>query len=153
WSRAAVRGNATATAALSSRTLHDALPIWDRLGVEVDPSEQLRVHALEVLLDLVVDVLAVDDQRVDLLAEHVADDAAGQLGLAVDQHGRTRAARPPLDLLPRVEERLELPLEDLAGQLLADGADDDAAGVLRQDLARERTQPRALFPVLDLAAD
>src|SRR5690606_39531204 len=49
-------------------------------------------------------------------------------------------------------ERLQFPLEDLAGQLLADGADDDAAGIVRQDLPRERAQPRALFPILDLAA-
>ncbi len=71
----------------------------------------------------------------------------------MDERGRPCALGAPLDLLPRLLQRLEFALEDLARELFADGADDDAAGILRQDLTRERAQPRALFPILDLAAD
>jgi hypothetical protein len=98
-----------------------------------------------------VDLEAVDDQRVDLLREEVAHDPLDELGLAVDHGGRAGAGRALLDLLPGAEERLELALEGLARELLADGANDDAARALRQDLAGEGAQPRPLLAVLDLA--
>src|SRR5690606_16095807 len=122
-------------------------------GVEVDAVQELGVHALEVLLDLVVDLFAVDGQGVDLFGKDVADDPASELGFAVDQRRRLRGARAPLDLVPRRVEHLELALEDLASQLLADGPDDDAPGALGHDLSGEGTEPGPLFAVLDLPAD
>ena len=47
------------------------------LGVEVHPAHQLGIDLLQVLLDLVVELLRVDVERVDLGAEQVADDARG----------------------------------------------------------------------------
>src|SRR5690606_10520365 len=91
--------------------------------------------------------------RIDFLGEDVANDAARQLCLAVDERGRSRAAGPALDLLPGAVERLELTLEDLAGQLLADSPDDDATGALGDDLLGEGPEAGSLLAVLDLAAD
>jgi hypothetical protein len=44
----------------------------------MDPGHEVRVHAFEVLFDLVVDFLAVDDEGIDLCAEYVAYDAANR---------------------------------------------------------------------------
>src|SRR5690606_10064201 len=87
-----------------------------------------------------------------LLGEDVADDATRELGLTMDQGRRLGPAGATLDLLPRVEERLEFALEDLSRQLLADGPNDDAPRVLWHDLLGQLTQARTLFPVVDLAA-
>src|SRR5690606_2342282 len=95
---------------------------------------------LQVLLDLVVDFLVVDDEGIHLLGEDIANDAARQLRLTMNERRRPRAAGPAQDLLPGVVEGLELALEDLPGQLLADGSDDHAAGAFGDDLPGKGTE-------------
>ena len=48
-------------------------------------SIELGGDTLQVLDDLVVDLFGVDGQALDLRAEEVADDAAREAGLAVDE--------------------------------------------------------------------
>src|SRR5690606_5232061 len=82
--RAAARQVDAALERLAGRVVYAvAVEKGDRIGVESDAVEELGVDACEVLLDLVVDLLVVDDQRIDFLGEDVANDAARQLGLAV----------------------------------------------------------------------
>ena len=50
--------------------------------------------------------------------------------LAMDERGRTHEMRLLLDALPRVHQRGELALDRLGRDVLADRADDDAAGVV-----------------------
>src|SRR5690606_2655795 len=78
-------------------------------------------------------------------------DALGELRLAVDRGRCARTAGTPLDLLPGREEGFQLALEGLPGELLPDGPNDHPTCVLRQDLPRERTEPRTLLAILDLA--
>src|SRR5207249_1485945 len=53
--------------------------------VQLHALDQIRVDLLQVLHDLVVQHLRIDEQRVDLVTEEVADDAAGEAGLALQQ--------------------------------------------------------------------
>ena len=123
------------------------------LGVQVHPADQLRIDLAEVLLDLVVELARVDVERVDLGAEEVADDAAREAGLALQQR-----RRPPdegllaVDLLPEREQRVDLPLEVLLGDALGHRPDDHAARVLGQELGDHLAQLGPLLPALDLAA-
>src|SRR5207248_1447628 len=55
------------------------------------------------------------------------------------------------DALPLSDQRGELALERLFGDVLADGANDDAAGVLRQNFLDLRAQTLSRLAVADLA--
>src|SRR6185503_9047195 len=123
-----------------------------RLGVQLNALHEIRIELLQVLPDLVVDLAAVDDQRIDLVGEDIADDAAGELRFAMHERSRTRGLGALLDLLPRVVQRVVLALELLARELLAHRANDDAAAILRHDFACDGAQPRAFFALSDLAA-
>ena len=90
--------------------------------VEVHTVHQVRIHTLHVLDDLVVDRAVIDAQRVELVAEQIADDATDELRLAVNYRGGLRRIGTPLDLLPQRVQTLELGVEGLLGDLLADGA-------------------------------
>jgi hypothetical protein len=91
-----------------------------------------------------VDLLAVDGEGIDLVGEDVADDAAGEVGLPVDQGRGLDAPGLLLDLFPGPEQGLELALEELGRELLAGGPDDEAARVLgRLSLAIFRRRARS----------
>jgi hypothetical protein len=108
---------------------------------------------VEVLLDLVVELLRVHVQRVDLGAEQVADDAPGEAGFPLEQ--RRRAADEGLlsvDLAPELQEGLDLAAEVLLGHALRYGPNDDAAGILRQQLGDHLPELGPLLPALDLPA-
>ena len=93
-------------------------------------------------------------QRVHLGAEEVADDAARQAGLPLQQR-----RRPPdegllaVDLLPEREERVDLALEVLLGDALGHRPHDHAARVLGQQLGDHLAQLGPLLAALDLPAD
>ncbi len=55
--------------------------------VEGDAPHQVGIDGLEIVAHFVVDLARVHDQRVDLLAEQVADDPRGQVGLLVYEGG------------------------------------------------------------------
>ena len=117
----------------------------------------LRAGALgdqadQVLRALVVG-LVVDEDAVDVLGEEVAHGALDQVGLHVE------AGRGPLrlhllrDLLPLLEEEVEV-ADEVAGLLaLAGGADDDAHALGDRQLVDELLEALALVGVLDLAGD
>src|SRR3954463_248520 len=116
-------------------------------------AHQLRIDLLEVLLDLVVQLLHVDVERVDLAAEEIADDAPGERGLPLQQSGSpANEGLLPVDLLPQGEQRFDLPAEVFFGDPLRNGANDHAAGILGQELADHLPELGSLFPALDLAA-
>ena len=120
--------------------------------VELDAVYELRCNALQVLHDLVVHLLRVDGDLFDLRAEDVAHQPARETRLAVNQRGRADEMRLPLDLLPLADERRQLALEGLLGDVFADRADDDAAGVLRQDRFDLGAQSLARLALADLSA-
>src|SRR5690606_9251206 len=93
-----------------------------------------------------------DPERLELVAEEVADHAADELGVPVHRRGRLLGSRPRLDLLPAAVQPVELLLQDLAGHLLAHRADDDPARTLGEDVPCHLAEARALVAALDLAA-
>ena len=135
--------------------LLDAAVVEQRLLalVELQPIEQVGSDALHVALDLAMNGGRIHRQRVELVAEQVADDAADQLRLATHDPGLGGSLRGPLDLEPASTQARELAREPLLGRLLAHRAHDHPAGIRRDHLAGERAKSRPLFAVLDLAAD
>ncbi len=116
-------------------------------------AQELGVDRLQVLRDLVVEQLGVDEQRVYFVAEEIAGDPADQAGLALQQDRRARRGRLALDLLPLTVQVVDLTLAALLGEVLGDGADDPAAGVLRHELRHQLAQLGALLAIVDLAGD
>ena len=120
--------------------------------VEPDARHQLGLGVREELDHLLVELLAVDPQRVEVGAEEVAHGAQREAEIAVEQARRPRHRRAPLDPAPqRLEER------GVGGEILARpsfgfGARDQAGG-RRLALGEDGAQARALGLVLDPARD
>src|SRR6266568_593934 len=125
-----------------------------RLGlVRLHPREQIGIDLFEILHDLVVQHLGVDQQRVDLVREEVANDPPGEAGLTLQQRRGAHRAGLPFDLLPQAVQVIDLALAALLGQVLGDGADDPAARVFRDELRHQVAQLSPLLAVLDLPGD
>src|SRR4029450_8475622 len=92
-------------------------------------------------------------KRVHLGAEEVADDAAGEAGLPLNERGGADEGLLPVDLLPKMQKRIHLALEMLFRHPLGDGADDHAAGFLGQKTADHLPQAAAELAALDLPAN
>src|SRR6266581_3266840 len=120
--------------------------------VQLHPLDEVGLDLLEILHDLVVQHLRVDEQRVDLVREQVADDTAGQARLALQQRRGAHRAGLPLDLFPDAVQVVDLALATLLGEVLGHGADDPAAraGVLGDELRDQVAQLGPLLAVLDL---
>ena len=71
----------------------------------------------------------------------------------MDERGRVLEVRLPLDLLPLLDERGDLALERLLGDVLADGAHDHASRIGRQHRLHLLAQPLSLGALADFAAD
>src|SRR2546427_4703156 len=97
--------------------------------------------------------LRVDEQRVDFVAEEVADDASGEAGLALQQRRCAHLYGLALDLLPESVQVVDLALAALLRQVFRHGTDDPAAGILGDELADHLAQLGPLLAVLDLARD
>src|SRR6185312_14169805 len=69
-----------------------------------------------------------------------------------DQTRRAHEVRLALDLLPLADQGAQLALDRLLRHVLAHGADDDAAGILRQHFLDLRTQTLSRFTVANLSA-
>src|SRR5258705_4647165 len=65
-------------------------------------------RSLQVLLDLVVQLLRIHEQRVDLVAEQVAHDTAGEARLALNQRRRSEEHTSELQSLRHLVCRLLL---------------------------------------------
>ena len=126
---------------------------WHRAPVEVHPVHEIRINALHVLDDLVVDRFVVDSKCVELVAEQVPDHPADQLGLAMDHSGGLGWPRLALDLLPKGVETLEFGIQGLLGDFFPHRPDDDSTGVGRQDRLGHLAELGSLLPALDLPAD
>src|SRR5258705_12916758 len=87
-------------------------------------------RSLQVLLDLVVQLLRIHEQRVDLVAEQVAHDTAGEARLALNQRRGPHRLGLAFDLLPEAVEVVDLPLAARLREIVGDGADDPPARVL-----------------------
>src|SRR5689334_4020590 len=127
-----------------------------RLGlVELHARQEVGLDLLQVLHDLIVQDLGIDEQRIHLVGEKIADDAACEGRFALQQRRRPHRARLALDLLPQTEEVIDLALAALLRQVFGHRADDPAAraGLLRHELRYHLAQLGALFPVLDFAGD
>ena len=99
-----------------------------------------------------MDLLRVDGHLLDFRAEDVSHEAARQAGLAVDGGRRADEMRLSFDALPLRDERRQLVLQRLLRDVLADGADDDAARILGQHVLDLRAQALPCRAVADLAA-
>src|SRR5438309_5475865 len=122
-------------------------------GVQLHPLDQVGINRLQILDDLVVQHLRVDEQRVDLVAEEIADDAAGEAGLTLQQRGRAHRAGLALDLLPQLVQVVDLVLAALLRQVFGHRPDDPAARVFGDELRDHVAELGALLAVLDLAGD
>src|SRR6185503_11232383 len=94
----------------------------------------------------------VDRDLLDLLAEQVPDETAREVGLPVNDGWCADEMGLLPDALPLVHQRLELATERLLRRVLADGANDHAARVLRQDLLHHLAQALAFRALADLPA-
>src|SRR3989475_1321578 len=120
--------------------------------VQLHPVEQVGVDLLQVLHHFSVQHLRIDEQRVDLVREEVASDAARERRLPLQQGGRPDRARLALDFRPQAVEVLDFPLAALLRQVLGDGTDDPSARprILGNELRDHLAQLGALFSVFDL---
>ncbi|SII69905.1 Uncharacterised protein [Mycobacteroides abscessus subsp. abscessus] len=123
------------------------------LGVPVDPVEEVGGDGFDVLVDGVPRAVAVDDERVEVLVEDVADDAHDHVRLAVEQlrGEHLRRLRLLLDGLPPLRQAFDVPAEFLVGRAFGCGADDDAVGVA--DELFEQLLQAGAFDVGQLAGD
>ena len=125
----------------------------DRFLVEMHAVDEFRRDALEVLDHLVVHLLRVHREAVHLGGEQVADDAAGERRLPVQQLGRvTDELGLLVDAAPLRDQRLELAREGVLRDVLADGPHDHAARILGQHLLHLLAEPLALGALADLPA-
>ncbi len=122
-------------------------------GVQLDPGQQLGVDLLQVLLDFVVQELGVDEEQVDVVRQQVADNAARQAGLALHQRRGTSRCGLALDLLPKAQEVIDLPLAARLGQVVGHGANDPTARVGGHELGDHVTQPAPQLARFDLPGD
>ena len=119
------------------------------VAVELDLAQQLRRCPLDERDDLLVGRLVVDDEPPELLGEHVAHQAQGEVHLGVDDLGRERLGRLVVHALPQSQQELEVGLKVALGRPLRNGAHDDphlGRHVLRDD--RVQTLPLAVGHLL-----
>jgi len=120
-----------------------------RVGVRVvvapagDPIGEIGCDVVDVALDHVPGVRALDDETVEVLVEQVTNDLDHQIGLRVEQIGRLAGFDLALDVFPPRSEGSDITGELVLGRPLRGSADDDA-DVLGQDLLEERLEPGAL---------
>src|ERR671913_353351 len=108
-------------------------------GVDVDHGHGLG----QVLLDPLVEVVAVDHQLDEVGREDVADDPHDQLRLGVDDGRGAGLLGLALDRLPAGLEAGQVGPEVVGAGALGGGADDQAEA-LGADLLEDVAQPRAL---------
>ena len=97
------------------------------LGVEVlDPVGQLGADRRHVVAHRGEQVAVVDQHAAVVLAELLADDPHGHVGLAVEQGRRLGPLGQGLDLRPLVEQAADVVLDLLGGHVLGRGAHDHA---------------------------
>ena len=102
------------------------------------------MNARDELLDAVVLRARVDDQLLDVGGEQIAHRAQQEVEVVVDQRRAAPASRPPDDLVPELDQELHVALELALGDVLGDGADDEArAG--RAHRLDDVAQPPALL--------
>jgi hypothetical protein len=101
--------------------------------VELHTGDEVRRDILKVANDFVVDLPGVDREAVDLVAEEVADEAASQTGLAMDERRSFLEVRLSFDFLPLRHEAVQLALEHFGRHVFAHGADNYAARFIGQD--------------------
>src|ERR1017187_9940732 len=143
-----------------------ALPLELDLALDVEALENgdavsvvgdLRARALgdeaDKVLRAVVVRLIVDQDAVDVLGQEIANGALDQIGLHVQVAGRTVGLHLPADLLPLLEEQVEVAHEIARLLALAGRADDGAHPLGDRQLVDELLQALALLRVLDLAGD
>ena len=119
-----------------------------------DPVGQIGCHVGQIGLDDAPGGLAADDQRGEVLVEHVAHDADREVGLAVQQLGRgapRRRGRPLLDLGPLLGQPLDVLRQLVLAGPLSRGAHDHP-GLVGDDGLEDALEPGALG-VGQLAAD
>ena len=124
--------------------LLDAVVVEDVLVlvVAVDALEQIRGDGFDVLVDGVPGSVAVDDERVEVLVEDIADDAHDHVRLAVEQlRGQhLRRLRLLLDRLPALGQSFDVASEIRIGGAFGRGAHDHAVRVA-DELLEQLLQP------------
>src|ERR671912_148633 len=111
--------------------------------VLVELGQQVGRDLGQVLLDPLVEVVAVDHQLDEVGGEDVADDPNDQLGLGVDDGRGAGLLGLALDRLPAGLEPGQVGAEVVGAGALGGGADDQAEA-LGADLLEDVAQPRAL---------
>ena len=124
--------------------LLDAVVVEDVLVlvVAVDALEQIRGDGFDVLVDGVPGSVAVDDERVEVLVEDIADDAHDHVRFAVEQlRGQhLRRLRLLLDRLPALGQSFDVASEIRIGGAFGRGAHDHAVRVA-DELLEQLLQP------------
>ena len=113
------------------------------LVVGLHTIEQVGSDRAQVVLDRRLRILAGDDQLLEVLVEHVANDLDEQVGLGMQKHRCLLGLDKPADLCPLAGQAI-----DVKGQLLLGGAlrgsSHDDANVLGQHLLEDGLQPGSL---------
>src|ERR687898_180282 len=112
--------------------------------IELDPVGQLGADRRHVVAHGREQLAVVDEDAAVLLAELLADDPHGHVGLAVQQRGRLRPVGQRLDLLPLGQEPADVVLDLLGRHVLGGGAHDHAV-LRRLDPVEDGAQPLALI--------
>ena len=115
----------------------------DRRVVVLDPLGQLRADRGHVVAHLLVEGPVVDDDAAVLAVELLAQDAHGQVGLAVEEARGVRAGRLGLDHLPLVEQAVDVAAQLVRRGPLGRGAHDQPVAGWA-DLVDDPAQPAAL---------
>ena len=130
----------------------DVEPLEDRDAVLVE--RDLAGAALgnlgDQFLSALVVVLAVDQHAVDFLGEKITDGALDEIGFLIKTGRRTLVFHLGHDLLPSLEEDVQV-ADEIAGLLaFPGGAHDDAHAFRQRQFVDQRFQPLAFERILDL---
>ena len=115
----------------------------ERTLVQLQAIEKIRRRIVEVALDRFVHGTRVDHDPLEVAAKDVTHDLVDELGLFVEGRRCFRFLRRLLDLIPDLDEVVEVALERFLGRALRRRAHDHAVTV-RADLSEDLAQPRAL---------
>src|SRR5687768_16493464 len=120
--------------------------------VEFHTRDKIGCDFLEIGGNLVVNLLRIDDQAVDLVAEQIPHQPARKSRLPVDERRRFLEVGLPIDFLPLRHQAVELALEHLRRDVFAHRPNDYSARFVGKDVLDLLLEARALGARADLPA-
>ena len=123
------------------------------LGVELDAVGERGLEVRHELDHLGVLFFVVDPDALVLLGEMVAQQALHQAQVMVEQGGRGALLRPHPDVVPELDQVVDVLPQVLVRAAAGGGADDEAAADGALELEQHSPQARPLLGGADLARD